>query len=573
MKHINASWWIKNVAFWRIKGRSFSLCLGLLLLAFTFSNPDALGQARSASNKDKKPPKVKKVKTRNTKKSKSNRIKKVNPRSVSGRRNHSNKTVVPSYTDKKPVPAVKKVVPKSASGKVSYNNKKVSPRSATGKMSYKDRRVSPDGTPQGRRFKDRKIVPRSASGSVAFKSRKVVPRTITGQQKFKDRGVAPRSITGQTRYRGKGVYPRYSQLNKTPYNPRVQVRTSRGRQKFRVVTVTPRSIRSNPKYGSSRTKNRLLTYPSNLASTYTGDIKRKGRRRPGNKAGRTPASLRGAKKYNLVKVFGRSSGRRPNSGFAGKRGRFQVLPGKTGAPFAGNVKMSGRSPKGNDHSVNPRYSTHGQKRYKVVKVTPRSIPNNPRYKRTSNQNKLITYPKDIGSVYTGNIKSKRGFKHRTNDHKYISYRGNIKMREPKRGQTGTKYGGDIKRKEPKYQRLDKSAYIKGRSKAQWASFYRRKTRKQADFIGFQKYKPTKEKWMHPSAGYKVGRYKRTVEAKERTRKRNLWLSRMKKNDDQPKYLKMKEKKARYDPKEIKIWSDYDNSRGRAEGKKVKKNDK
>ena len=91
-------------------------------------------------------------------------------------------------------------------------------------------------------------------------------------------------------------------------------------------------------------------------------------------------------------------------------------------------------------------------------------------------------------------------------------------------------------------------------------------------MGFQKYKPTKEKWMHPSVGYKVGRYKRTVEAKERTRKRKLWLSRIKKNDDQPKYLKMKEKKAKYDPKEIKIWSDYDNSRGRAEGKKVKKND-
>lgn len=251
-----------------------------------------------------------------------------------------------------------------------------------------------------------------------------------------------------------------------------------------------------------------------------------------------------------------------------------VLPKNTSSLFAGNVRMSGKRPRGNDGMAKPRYSVHGQKKYKVVKVTPRSIPSNPRYKRTSNQTKLINYPKDVSAFYTGNIKvkSRKGFKHRSNKNKYIAYGGNIKMKEPKRPKVGTKYAGDIKKKDPKYERLDKSKYIKGRSKAQWASFYRQKTRKQADFIGFQKYKPNKEKWMHPSAGYKVGRYKRTVEAKERTRKRRLWLSRIKKNDDQPKYLKMKSKKAKYDPKEIKIWSDYDNSRGRAEGKKVKKND-
>ena len=349
------------------------------------------------------------------------------------------------------------------------------------------------------------------------------------------------------KYKDKGVYPKYSQLNKAPYNPRVQVRTSTGRRKFRVVTVTPRSIRNNRRYGSSKNKNRLLTYPSNVASTYTGDIRRKGRRKPGNNAGRTPSSLQGAGKYNLVKVSERSLSSNPRLRSVRGKGRLRVMPRNTSSLFAGNIRMKGKGPKGNEIGVNPTK------------------------KRTANQRKLFSSPKNTGSLYAGNIKSPKGFKHRTNNNKYISYRGNLKMREPKQGQMGTKYAGNIKRKDPKYDRLDKSDYIKGRSKAQWASFYRQRTRKQSEFIGFQKYKPTKEKWMHPSVGYKVGRYKRTVEAKERTRKRNLWLSRMKKNDDQPKYLKMKEKKAKYDPKEIKIWSDYDNSRGRAEGKKVKKN--
>lgn len=528
------------VEFWQMKGKSTWLFLASLLLAVLLAGPGAYGQVRSVSGKDKKPPKVKKVKSRNTKKSKSNKVKKVNPRSVSGRRNHTNKTVNPGYTQRKSVPAVKKVTPKSASGKVSFSDRKVSPRSITGT----------------RRFKDRKVVPRSGSGGIAFKNKKVVPRSATGQSKFKD----------------KGVYPRYSRLDKRPDNTRVQVRTSGRRKKFQVVTVTPRSIRSNPKYGSSKNKNRLLTYPSDVSSTYAGNIKRKGRRAPGSGARKTPGSLQGAKKYNLVKVSGRSVRNNSRLRPARKGGKRLVQPGNTPSLFAGKVRMRGRRPSGNEKGVNPRYSAHGQKRYKVVKVTPRSIPNNPKFKRSSNQNKLITYPKDVSSIYVGNIKSKKGFKHRTSKNKYISYGGNIKMREPKRPKVGTQFAGNIKKKDPKKQRLDKSDYLKGRSKAQWASFYRQKTRKQGDFIGFQKYKPNKEKWMHPSAGYKVGRYKRTVEAKERTRKRNLWLSRVKKNDDQPKYLKMKSKKAKYDPKEIKIWSDYDNSRGRAEGKKVKKSD-
>ena len=572
MKNIIAHWRVKITAFWQEKGRAIGLGLILLLLATAFSGPDVIAQTRSASGKEKKAPKVKKTKTRNTKKSKSNKVKKVKPRSASGRRNHKNKTVVPTYTQKNPVPAEKKVVPKTASGKVSFKERRVSPRSATGKASYSGRRVSPQGTPTGKRFKDRQVTPRSASGSMGFKNRTVVPRTVTGQLQFKNRGTAIRSISGRRKFSDKRVVPSYTQ-SKPSYNPNVQVRNTQGRKKYKVVKVTPRSIRSNPRYTGNSNQNRLLTFPLNLSTTFTGNIKKRGRRRPGSNRAGTPSSLEGAKRYNLTRVTARSLGSNPKLRTAGKNGKFSVIPRNTGSVFAGNIRMRGRRPAGNDKGVNPRYSVHGRKKYRVVNVVPRSIPSNPKYRRTANQTKLVSYPKDLSSFYTGNIKSRKGFKHRTSQNKYISYSGNIKMREPKRDRKGINYAGNIKRKNPKYQRLDKSDYLKGRSKAQWASFYRQKTKKQADFSGFQKYKPTREKWMHPSVVYKVGRYKRTVEAKERTRKRRLWLSRMKKNDDQPKYLKVKVKKVKYDPDEIKIWSDYENSRGRAEGKKVKKNDK
>ena len=571
MKNIIAHWWVKKRAFWQEKGKAIGLGLILLLLATAFSGQDVCAQARSASGKEKKAPKVKKAKTRNTKKAKSKKVKKVKPRSASGKRNHKSKTVVPTYTQKKNVPAAKKVVPKTASGKASFKERRVSPRSATGKTSFTDRRVSPQGTPTGKRFKDRQVMPRSASGSMGFKNRAVVPRTVTGQQQFRGRGTAIRSISGRKRFNDKRVVPSYTQ-SKPSYNPNVQVRTTQGRKKYRVVTVTPRSIRNNPRYTGNSNQNLLLHFPLNLSTTYIGNIKKQGRRRPGSNRTRTPSSLQGAKKYNLTRVSARSLGSNPRLRSAGKNGKLSVVPRNTGSVFGGNIRMRGSRPAGNDKGVKPRYSIHGRKKYKVVNVVPRSIPSNPKYRRTANQTKLVSYPNDLSSFYTGNIKSRKGFKHRTNQNKYISYRGNIKMREPKRDLKGINYAGNIKRKNPKYQRLDKSDYIKGRSKAQWASFYRQKTKKQAEFSGFQKYKPTREKWMHPSVVYKVGRYKRTIEAKERARKRRLWLSRMKKNDDQPKYLKVKAKKPRYDPDEIKIWSDYENSRGRAEGKKVKKND-
>ncbi len=588
MKGINVYWWCNSLTFWRTKGKSIWVCLGLLFLALTFTTPNVYGQNLPSGTKSKKVPKVKKVKPRNTKKSKSGKVKRVNPRSASGRKNHTNQSVTPSYTKKKSTPAVKKVNPRSISGRKNYIDrnvvpgytrrkpvpkvKKVVPNSASGKVSYKNRRVSPRSASGSVSFKNTRVSPRSISGKRGFKDRRVIPSSASGSVAFKNKSVAPRSATGHLKFKDKGVFPRYSQRAKGSDNTRVQVRNTRGRSKYNVVTVTPRSIRTNRRYGSSRNKNRLLTYPSNVASLHKGNIKRKGRRKPGNYGRKSPASLQGAGKYNLAKVSARSISSNPRIRSTRKKGKLMVLPKNTGALFSGNIRRRGKGPAANDGKVKPRYSAHGQKKYKKVLVTPRSINSNPKFRANSNQNKLLTYPKDVSALYVGNIKSRKGHKHRLNKNKYISYSGNIKMREPKRREVGTQYSGSLKRKGPNYQRLDKSDYIKGRSKAQWASYYRQKTKKQAAFIGFQKYRPKKEKWMHPSAGYKVGRYQRTVEARERIRKRKLWWSRKKKNDDQPKYLKMKEKKSKYDPKEIKIWSDYDNSRGRAEGKKVKKND-
>nr|WKN35811.1 hypothetical protein K4G66_25925 [Tunicatimonas sp. TK19036] len=64
-------------------------------------------------------------------------------------------------------------------------------------------------------------------------------------------------------------------------------------------------------------------------------------------------------------------------------------------------------------------------------------------------------------------------------------------------------------------------------------------------------KPGKD--MHPSVDYLTAKQKNTYEKKEKYRKRRLWLSHIFKSKDQPKHLKEKTRKPRYDKKEAEIW--------------------
>ncbi len=580
------------------------MCLCLLVLALFTPQMDAIAQNKSASSKSKKVPKVKKVKPRGTKRSKTSKVKKVKTRSASGKQSFGGNTYIPKGTSKKSVPKTKKVVPNSASGSVRFKERNVVPRSASGGVKFKNRHVTPRSASGGKRFKDRRVVPRTSAGQVGFKDRRVAPRSATGQQRFKDQRVFPRSASGQQRFKdqrvsprtasgqlkfkNKATSPRYSVRSRGPDNSKVQIRSITGKNRYKIVKVNPRSVRNNPRYNASSQKNRLTTFPKNVASLSIGMFKVKGKR-PKKMTFGGPRSVSSPRKYRVTRVTPRSILSNPKIKVNGRKNRSLTMPRNMASLYAGGVKKRGRRPRLNESQT--RRSPAKPRRYKVVKVNPRSIPGNPIIKTNRRESQLLTFPKDVSARYVGNLKVRKGRKHQIRQNQYISYRGNNKVRAPRRRDVGTQFSGKLKKREPKKldlgslyvghvknrknpkQRLDKSDYLKSKSKAQWAAYYRNKTKTQSNFLGFQKLKKSnKDKWMHPSVGYQAGRYKRTVEAKERTRKFKLWLSRKLKNDDQPKYLKMKAKKGKYDPKEIKIWSDYDNSRGRAEGRKTKKND-
>ncbi len=578
----------------------------MCLLALTLFSPqmDAYAQNKSASSKAKKVPKVQKVKPRGTKKSKTSKVKKVKTRSASGKQKFGNSTYIPKGTSKKAVPKTKKVVPKSASGSVRFKDRNVAPRSASGAVKFKNRHVVPRSASGSNRYKDRRVVPRTSAGQVGFKDKRVSPRSATGQQRFKDqrvyprtasgqlrfkdRTVRPQSATGQLKFKHRSTSPRYSVRTSGPDNSKIQIRSISGRNRYKIVKVNPRSVRNNPRFNASSQKNRLTSFPRNVASLSVGIFKVKGKR-PKRMTVGGPYKPGSSRKYSVTKVTPRSvlSGRNISS--FKRKNQSLTMPRNMASLYAGGIRKRGRRPRLLESQA--RRSPAKPRKYKVTKVKPRSIPGNPVIKTNRRENQLLTFPKDISSRYVGNLKVRRGRKHQIRKNQYITYKGTTKVRAPRRRDVGTQFSGNIKKREPKKldlgslyvghvknrkkpkQRLDKSDYLKSRSKAQWAAYYRNKTKKQSDFIGFQKLKKSnKEKWMHPSAGYQAGRYKRTIEAKERTRKFKLWLSRKLKNDDQPKYLKMKAKKSKYDPKEIKIWSDYDNSRGRAEGRKSKKDE-
>lgn len=136
------------------------------------------------------------------------------------------------------------------------------------------------------------------------------------------------------------------------------------------------------------------------------------------------------------------------------------------------------------------------------------------------------------STHQGDVK----YKKRSADTKATRFSGNIKVKRNVNSFIASRYKGDVKIKTAR----NRANYFKKLSAK--ANLYEGRIK-----LG----KASKE--MHPSAAYKDGKAKNSLTKKEKFRKRKLWWSRKDKNAGQPKHLKEKNKKPRYDSRESEIW--------------------
>ncbi len=539
---------------------------------------DVSAQKRGDNTKSKRTPKVQKVRAKTTKKPGSRKVKVVKPRSASGRSGGNYKSVTPSYTPRRSAPAIKKVVPKSASGRVPFKNRKratpsgssgfgykgkrTTPRTASSGFGHSGKSVRPRSGSSGFGYKNKVVRARSGSTGYGFKNKIIRPRTASSGYGFGSKTVRPRTGSTGFNFAGRGkVRPRSASSGYSYRKGKVTPRSASTGFNFRKGASSPRSASGNFRYGGGDKRPRSAT--GQLKFKNLGVSPRFSNHSTGPDVTKVQIrSVKRSKKFRVVNVNPRTTPKRvkfkPGEKVKGRAPEKNTTP----SLFVGGLKFKGRGPKIAENTEG-RKPAGAKRKMKIRVVEPRSILSNPTYRRSSNQTKLVSFPKDVSTMYVGTLKAKRGHKQKSKGSDNLNYSGNVKHSRPVK----RKIGGDLRTAKPSDQRLNKSDYLKSRSKAQWASYYRDKTKKQSDFKGFQKVKYNNKKWMHPSVGHRLGRFVNTYKAREKVRKIKLWISRRQKNDDQPKYLKGKPKKKKYDKDEIKIWSDYDNSRGKAEGVK------
>ena len=139
------------------------------------------------------------------------------------------------------------------------------------------------------------------------------------------------------------------------------------------------------------------------------------------------------------------------------------------------------------------------------------------------------------------------------------FAGHLKVKRNNRIKTeGTKFAGHLKVK-PNAKIKTEGLSYRGNTKVKTRFFqnqyYRKKSRQEQLFAGNYKVRRTKGKDLHPSANYTGRQVRRSPTAEKINRKWKLLWAKTNKNADQPKHLKGKRKKPKYDPKEREIWND------------------
>ena len=149
-----------------------------------------------------------------------------------------------------------------------------------------------------------------------------------------------------------------------------------------------------------------------------------------------------------------------------------------------------------------------------------------------------------GSAYTKNAKKGKSEKQINREFEQKSaamhqFAGNTKIKVVDRKVLGNEFGKTLKipanrARTKHFEKLSKEAH---------------------QFAGDIRIKKLKDKNLHPSVSYLEGKKKSSIEKKEKLRKRNVFWSNFWRNRDQPKSVKEKPSKPKYDSRESEIWYD------------------
>ncbi len=165
---------------------------------------------------------------------------------------------------------------------------------------------------------------------------------------------------------------------------------------------------------------------------------------------------------------------------------------------------------------------------------------------------------DITGDYSGTIKKSRSDRRKAQA-SGISYSGEFMPMATDFRSTKKYQRKDAKIKKPKPQPAKETSNFVGaykiRTQKGQKRYFASISKEIQGYHGELKIKRSKKN-MHPSIAYLEGKTKKSVEKKEKLRKRKIWWARnINKKGDQPRHLKDKIKKPKYDSRESKIWYD------------------
>ncbi|CAN5182812.1 hypothetical protein BH23BAC1_BH23BAC1_34670 [soil metagenome] len=292
--------------------------------------------------------------------------------------------------------------------------------------------------------------------------------------------------------------------------------------------------------------------PDNNATTFGGNQKTN-KRNPDTKATTFGGNQRTNKRNPDTQATTFGGNQRTNKGnpdtkattFGGSQRSSSNNPDLKATTFGGNYRLS----KGNNKSITRITNFAGSqtlpKKYNASYMTKSTLYRGDDLGVYRKKNYMYVDK----AKYSGDIKVKKNKPNLV----ATTYRGNIK-KQSSGISPGTLFAGNLKYKSTsgKSQGTDFAGNLKIRSSRSQAAYYRKLSAKANKFEGDYKFrKATKD--MHPSAVYQGSKNVSKIEQKEKARKRSLWWFRNNYDADQPKSVKQKEKKPRYDKKESTIW--------------------
>ncbi len=436
------------------------------------------------------------------------------------------------------------------------------------------------GQPKGTRFggrSKRKSIEKSQgtrySGQAVETERKVKgnPTKLKGTsgKNYQDRIGANKAPSGTkgTNFKGRGRVKSVESPGGTNYRGETQIQTGVKGNPTRGVGKRARKTRygaasQGPPNGTDGTNFSGNRRPKSINAGTEG-TRFSGNRRPKQ----IPSGSEGTTYSGQSTTSSTSSGGRRTTIY-GERGWNNTKGGvpdiklrNQGAEWKGNIKghkyiegAPGTTHKGNLKLKRKQILDYGGDWAGDLKVKKRKKDN-----RASTFTMKGFKPKELGpapgTTFKGHLRSPK----KINSWDGSDYAGDLKVRRNKKVKTdGTKFAGHLKVR-PNARIKTEGTDFRGNHKVTTRFFqnqyFRKKSRQEQQFAGNYKIRRTKGKDLHPSAWYTGRQVHRSETAETINRKWKLLWAKTNKNSHQPKHLKKKGKKPKYDPKESEIWND------------------